>query len=136
MSIMAGNEKLTSAEAYLNRGNAYYSKSDIDGAIEDYTEAIRLNPKYADAYFNRGNVYKSENNFEKAIADYSEAIRLDPKFADAYCNRGTIYGMKGDFDKASADFKAILQLSPNNDNAAAITNAKKNLELIRQKRGW
>ena len=28
--------------------------SDIEGAIEDCTEAIRLDPNYAEAYFKRG----------------------------------------------------------------------------------
>ena len=33
--------------AYNNRGNAYFAKKDYDHAIADYTEAIRLDPKYA-----------------------------------------------------------------------------------------
>ena len=38
---------------YNNRGNALRSKGDMDRAIADLTEAIRLDPKYAIAYNNR-----------------------------------------------------------------------------------
>jgi tetratricopeptide (TPR) repeat protein len=36
------------AEAYFNRGNAYYDLGANQPAIKDYTEAIRLNPKDAE----------------------------------------------------------------------------------------
>jgi tetratricopeptide (TPR) repeat protein len=35
------------AEAYYNRGDAYYGKGDIDRAAADWNEAIRLNPANA-----------------------------------------------------------------------------------------
>ena len=38
------------ANAYSNRGDAYYTKGDYDRAIQDYDQAIKLDPKYADAY--------------------------------------------------------------------------------------
>ena len=41
--------------AYIYRGSAYYSKSDYDQAISDYTEAIKLPPKHYGAYETRGN---------------------------------------------------------------------------------
>ena len=63
---------------------AYGNKGEHDKAIADYTEAIRLNPKYAEAYYNRGVAYEDKGEHDKAIADFTEAIRLDPKYAKAY----------------------------------------------------
>lgn len=59
--------------AFVNRGIAYRRVGDLDRAIRDYDEAIRLNPQAADAFNNRGN-----------------AIRLNPHYAHAN-NRGIIF---------------------------------------------
>ena len=69
-----------------------------DRAIADYTEAIRLDPKYAKAHFKRGNVYAEKAVYDTAIANYTEAIKLDPKYASAYYNRGFVYHDKGSMD--------------------------------------
>src|SRR5436190_23802422 len=45
---------------YSNRGNAYREKGDMDRAIADLNEAIRLDPKYAVAYNNRGLAYSDK----------------------------------------------------------------------------
>ena len=51
----------------------------MDKAITDYTEAIRLSPKYADAYWYRGGVYKQKGDLDKANKDFAEAERLRRK---------------------------------------------------------
>ena len=71
------------------------SKKEYDKAIADYTEAIRLDPKYARAYNNRGDAWYGKKEYDKAIADYTEAIRLDPEIAEAYNNRGNAWYAQG-----------------------------------------
>ena len=88
---------------YNNRGDAHRSKGEIDRAIADLTEAIRLDPKYAIAYSNRGLAYSDKDENDRGIADLTEAIRLNPKFAKAYNNRGFAYQRKGENDRAIAD---------------------------------
>ncbi len=91
---------------------AYAKKGNFDKAIEEYTEAIRLHPKFAQAYCNRGAAYADKGNIDKAIEDFTEFIRLDPKFAPAYCNRGMAYAKKGNFDKAIEDSTEAIRLDP------------------------
>ena len=55
--------------AFNNRGTIYKEKGDLDRAIADFSEAIRLDPKFAAAYFNRGNAYDDKGDDAKALAD-------------------------------------------------------------------
>jgi lipoprotein NlpI len=100
------------AALFYHRGHEYKTKGDLDHAIADYSEAIRLDPKDADAYNNRGNVYLDKGDLDRAMADYTEAIGLDPKYAVAYYNRGIMYRKKGDLDRAMADYTEAIRLDP------------------------
>jgi tetratricopeptide (TPR) repeat protein len=76
------------AEAYNDRGFAYYLKGNGDLAIADYTRAIELRPNYPKAYNSRGVVYMAGGyGRTKAIADFDRAIALKPDFRYAYINR-------------------------------------------------
>src|SRR6516225_4005720 len=84
-----------------DRGNAWRNKGDLDRAIADYNEAIRLDPKDAKAYNNRGIASRAKADLDRAIADYNEAIRLDPN-AGSYKNRGVANLYAGSLSKALA----------------------------------
>jgi tetratricopeptide (TPR) repeat protein len=97
---------------YVNRGMAWSNNKDYDKAIEDYDEAIRLDPKDAWAFLFRGNAWLNKNKYDKAIADYDEAIRLDLKETTAFHNRGIAWFNKSDNDKAIQDFDETIRLDP------------------------
>ena len=86
----------------------------FDRAIDDLTEAIRLDPKRAAAYQNRGAAYNGLGQYERAIDDLSQAIELDPENAGAYTNRGLAYFAVGRYDQAVADLSQAIQLAPKN----------------------
>lgn len=44
-------------DAFNTRGHIHYRWVDFDEAILDYSEAIKLDPKFAVAYYNRGQVH-------------------------------------------------------------------------------
>lgn len=100
------------AIAYYNRGLAHYAKGDIDRAIADYNEALRLDPNYASAFENRGWAWIHKGNLDRSIADYNEAIRLDPKLSVAYSGRGIVWYAAGDLDRAIADYNEAIRLDP------------------------
>ena len=43
---------------------------DYQGAIEDYTDAIKLKPEYAEAFYGRGNTKSELKDNQGAIAGY------------------------------------------------------------------
>src|SRR4051812_24213345 len=88
------------------------TRGELDQAITDQSEAIRLNPKLAFAYTERGAAYAAKREFERAITDYTESIRIDPTYSHAYNNRGAAYENMGDFKRAIADYDAAFAINP------------------------
>jgi len=108
----AGETPKNLALAFMGRGSAYMTKGDFDRAIQDYDQAIWLDPNNALAFNNRGFAYGSKGDFDRAIRDYDEAIRLSPNAA-VFNNRGVAYATKGDYDRAIQDFDQAIGFDPN-----------------------
>ena len=85
---------------------AYNDKGDYDRAIDDYTQAIQLNPNDAYAYKNRGLAYNDKGDFDRTIEDYTQAIQFNPNDAYAYKNRGMVWLHLAAWDKAKSDLTA------------------------------
>ena len=105
------------AKEFFNRAFGKYKQGDYQGAIEDYTQAIRLDPNYAIAYNNRGIARRKLGDLQEAITDYNQAIRLDPNFAGAYYGRGLARYNLGDLQEAIADYNQAIRLDPNHATA-------------------
>jgi tetratricopeptide (TPR) repeat protein len=99
------------AIAFFNRAIAYANKQDYDRAIEDYGEAIRLNPNNAGAFNNRGFAYANKQDYDRAIEDYGQAIQLNPNNSGAFFNRGRAYANKQDYDRAIEDYGQATRLN-------------------------
>jgi tetratricopeptide (TPR) repeat protein len=84
-----------------------------DRAIADYTETLRLSPKYTLVYIERGITYNNKGEYDQSIEDCTQALRLDPSYAYAYLIRGIAYAGKKDYDHAIADYDQVIQLNPN-----------------------
>jgi lipoprotein NlpI len=100
------------AVALYNRGNAYAAKAQYDRAIEDFDQAIRLDPKYALTLYDRGIAYGAKGQYDRAIEDFDQAIGLDPKYALAFDGRGVAYAKKAQYDRAIEDFDQAIALDP------------------------
>jgi tetratricopeptide (TPR) repeat protein len=100
------------AKLYTNRGVELKRKGDIDAAIKDYDESIKLDPSDYFAYNNRANTLRDKGDLEGAIADYTTAIRLEPGYAAAYTNRARLHERMNALDKARADYGAALAAPP------------------------
>ncbi len=77
----ATRPNLMTADAYNTRGNRYLEQRQLERAIADFDEAVRLDPKYTVAYGNRAIAYKQQGNKTKAISNFEKFIALasDPR---------------------------------------------------------
>ncbi|MDD1415652.1 tetratricopeptide repeat protein, partial [Dolichospermum sp. ST_con] len=65
--------------AYYHRGIFSSKLVDKQGAIDDYTQAIRINPNCANAYFNRGLVRSKLGDKQGEIKDIQIAANIYKK---------------------------------------------------------
>lgn len=105
-----------SAGEHLSQGVEYAKQGQLDKAIAEFEEAIRLDPNYVKAHVNLGIAYAKQGMFDKAIAAYEEAIRLDPNIVEAHYNLGNAYAEQGMLDEAIAEYKEALKLNPDDVN--------------------
>ena len=72
-------------------------------AIEDYTKAIGVDPKFAEAYYHRGCSWYEVDRFEDSIADLTKAIEIDPTADHYYGQRALEYIFTDQPELAQAD---------------------------------
>jgi tetratricopeptide (TPR) repeat protein len=101
------------AEAFNDRGNAYFQIGEFEQAMIDYNRAVELKPDFALAHLNTGNVYHEMGDSEQAIAAYTLALELDPELALAYNNRAYQNLVDGRFLEAIEDYDRAISLDPN-----------------------
>jgi Tfp pilus assembly protein PilF len=116
----------------------------FDAAIDNYKQALKINPDYAEVYINMGNALKDKGDLEAAIENYKKALKINPDYAAAYINMGTILQNKGDLEAAIENYKKALKINPDyvaayinmgtamqnkGDLEAAIENYKKALKI-------
>jgi tetratricopeptide (TPR) repeat protein len=100
-----------SAENSFARGMDKSRNGDSDGAIRDFSEAIRLNPNYADAFVQRGNARFKNGNPDLAITDFSDAIGIDARNAAAFKARGMARLYNADEESALEDLSKAIQIA-------------------------
>jgi tetratricopeptide (TPR) repeat protein len=82
------------------------SGRDLDQAIKDCNEGLRLSPKDSGIYDSRWLVHLRLKQFDRAIDDYTSALSLNPEFASALYGRGYAKKQKGDVSGSAADVRA------------------------------
>ncbi len=100
------------ASDYLLSGLEKVRKRNFNGAIEDYTQAIKLDPEYEKAYYNRGLANFQIGELDAAVADFSKTVLLDRDHVRAYYHRGRTYSVQEDFEAAILDFTQAIQMDP------------------------
>ena len=108
--VVSASGCYTEAEQHYNNGINAQEAGRYDIALSEYSEAIRLDPKYVAAYNSRGTVYDDLGLHERAIEEYNKAIRLDHEYALAYYNRGYAYYDLGQYEKANRDRNEAIRL--------------------------
>ncbi|MDR2482745.1 MAG: tetratricopeptide repeat protein [Treponema sp.] len=102
---------------YKHRGMAYFAQSQYEEAIDDFTQALELDPAaYKVAYY-RGLVHAVRLQYQAAIEDFTQSLTLYPYQPFCHYRRGQAYYHLEDYPQALADCEAALHLEPQNEAA-------------------
>jgi tetratricopeptide (TPR) repeat protein len=105
--------KKPKADDFFLQGTNKLDKKDYPGALQAYTEAIKLNSKYTQAYLGRGIIYIKRKQYAQALADFNQVVKIEPNLALSYIGRGLVYNNQKKYPEALADLNQALKLDPN-----------------------
>ncbi len=139
-AIAASRNTTQRSAAYADQADAYAEKARysrlmkliageeynklFDLAVQDYNQAIALDPDNAEMYYRRGNAYYFRASLDMiydptpsasllpAKADFPRAVEKDPRDVMALDMPGSTDGSMGDWTQAIADFEQEAALDP------------------------
>ncbi|WP_315779624.1 J domain-containing protein [Bradyrhizobium sp. SZCCHNPS1003] len=100
----------TTAASFLKRGMDRSRQGDLERAVADFDEAIRLAPRNADLYHYRARDLVRMGRIDRALGDFERAIRLDPNDPVLFHDRGLALQRKGDLDEALVDLDHAVRM--------------------------
>jgi len=113
----SGFKPMEKSAAYRIRGTLRMEAGADEQAIQDFNNAIALNPKDDQAYSGRGTLRLVAGNQSAAIADFDRAIGLKPGLINYLVLRGHALLVAGKLDAAIEDFNQAIARSPKNSVA-------------------
>jgi tetratricopeptide (TPR) repeat protein len=123
-------------------------KDDLPTAINEWKEAIRLDPKLADAHYSLGITLWQSGDFPAAAEQLRAAIQIQPDYAEAYYTLGTVLKQMEKYPEAADALRRAIKLQPDfagahttlaavlrqlGDSVGASEEAKAGAEISRQK---
>lgn len=99
-------------EDHYNLGVFNQSKGNIDDAIRNYVDALRIKPDLAQARSNLATIYYGQGKVTEALKEYKEALKITPDLIETYCNMGNAYCDLGEFGKAILCYRAFVEQAP------------------------
>jgi len=98
--------------AHNNLGTALEKKGQINEAIRQYQEALRLKADSIEARNNLGVALGRKGQMDEAIKQFQEAIHLKPDDAPSYNNLGGAFYQQGNTAEAIRQYQEAIRLKP------------------------
>ena len=96
---------------YLFRGAMEAEVKNVQGAMADFSSALKIDPEEAAGYEFRGYLKARSGDLRGAISDLDKSIKLDPDNYDAYADRGATKELLHDPVGAIADYRKAITLN-------------------------
>ena len=127
--LQACNQQIEAGEptavTYIRRGLAYAGLGLLAEAMEDFTQAIALDPTCVEALEQRSRLHELANCQAQAIDDLNRVVELEPEQHQAHLRLGDIYLERQDYLASTAAYTRALLLD------GSLWNSYRNRALAR-----
>jgi type IV pilus assembly protein PilF len=103
------------ARVRMELAAAYYSRGQLDVALDETKLALAADPNLGAAYNLRGLIFASKGDDAQAEESFRRALQIDPRDGDAMQNFGWYLCQRKRFPEADAQFGQALALPQNRD---------------------
>ncbi|RDA86846.1 hypothetical protein CP532_1436 [Ophiocordyceps camponoti-leonardi (nom. inval.)] len=105
---------MASADEFKALGNKAIAEKNFDAAIDNFTQAIALQPENHILYSNRSAAYASKKQWDEALKDAEKTTEIKPDWAKGWGRKGAALHGKGDLVGANDAYEEGLKLDAAN----------------------
>ena len=107
------------AEEHRQKGNELFKNNDFPGALKEYDEGLKRDPKSLAIYSNRSATYIKLMCLPEGLKDAEKCIEIDPNFSKAYLRKGNCHHLMKEYHKAMKAYDDGLKIDPDNNEIKA-----------------
>lgn len=115
--LVGANGFSQTSESYFNKGELKKNNDNYKGAIEDYSNAIKVDSQNINAILQRAFCFNMLSEYESAIKDYTHVIGIQKTNKYAYLSRGSTKNKLKKYKEAIVDFDKVLEINPADQEA-------------------
>jgi len=92
------------ARAMRSLGRYYFSKANLDKAVECFKKALVINPLHGNIWFTCGVAQMKLERWDDAVVSFSRACGIDDDNWESWANLGAVHNERGDLKSARSCF--------------------------------
>jgi tetratricopeptide (TPR) repeat protein len=108
-----GNSYIFLPKPGFLRGVALGDSVRSEKAVDNYKEALQINPDFLEAHNNLGILLDELKRYDEAEKEYKEALRINPDDAEVHNNLGVLLDELKRYPEAEKEYKEALRVKPN-----------------------
>jgi Flp pilus assembly protein TadD len=101
---------MTSVDYHISKAIDFLNENRIDEAIQEYKNALKIDPADATALTGLGQALDERGDFADAIKSYKKALRSNPRDVIAHSGLGVVYEKQRKTDLATKEYVIALEI--------------------------
>jgi tetratricopeptide (TPR) repeat protein len=101
------------ADDYFKTGTRCFAEGDYDKAIQDYKQAIKIDPNHVNSHLNLGEAYYQKGMYEEAKKEYEYVLAVNNMHIKAHYALGRTLAQEGKKEEARKHYEFLESVKSN-----------------------